>query len=99
VLNLKNETLVLATTAPVWAGRLRFVAPDLIKQLKCQHSLEIRKVELKVQPEVIEIQPVIKSQLRMSLRSATLLAKTAETVNHPPLQEALLRLAAETKEF
>lgn len=99
VANLKNETLVLATSSPVWAGRLRFVAPDLIKQLKCQFSLEIRSVELKIQPESVDIQPVKKPPLQMSLRSATLLAQTAEAVGHPPLQEALLRLAAKTREI
>ena len=99
VLNLRNETLVLSTSSPAWAGRLRFVAPDLIKQLKCQFSLQIRGVDLRVEPETPEKQEVAKSTLRMSLRSATLLARTAEGVNYPPLQEALLRLAAKTREI
>lgn len=99
VANLKNETLVLTTPSPAWAGRLRFVAPDLIKQLKCQFSLEIRSVELIIQPESVPLQPVVKPALQMSLRSATLLAQTAQTVSYPPLQEALLRLAAKTREF
>lgn len=99
VLNLRNETLVLAIPTPAWAGRLRFVVPDLIKQIKCQHGLEIRQVDLKIQPEKLEIQSLVKSRPHMSLRSATLLAQTAESVSHTPLQEALLRLAAKTREI
>jgi len=99
VLNLKNEILVLATPTPAWAGRLRFVVPDLTKQLKCQLGLEIRHVELKIHLEGLEIQSVAKARPHMSLRSATLLAQTAESVSHPPLQEALLRLAAKTREI
>lgn len=98
VLNLKNETLVLSTVSPAWAGRLRFLAPDLIKQLKCRHALSICKVDLRIQPENIENPLPAKSSLCISLRSATLLAQTAKTVNYPPLQEALLRLAAKTRE-
>jgi hypothetical protein len=99
VLNLKNEILVLAAPSPAWAGRLRFATADLIKQLKCQFSLEVRQVDLKIQQENLEIQPVVIAPLHLSMRSATLLAETAKTVNHPPLQEALLRLAAKTREI
>jgi hypothetical protein len=99
VLNLKNETLVLATSSPAWAGRLRFAAPDLLRRLKRQLSLDIRAIDLRVQPETVENQPIIARPLQLSLRSATLLAQTAQSVNHPPLQEALLRLAAKTREI
>lgn len=99
VLNLRNETLVLSTSSPAWAARLRFVAPELIKQLKCQFALQVRGADLRVEPETNEKQEVTKSTLHLSLRSATLLARTAEGVKYPPLQEALLRLAAKTREI
>ena len=99
VVNLKNEILVLATPSPAWAGRLRFAVPDLLKQLKCQFSLEIARAELKIQPERIENQPVKKPGMRLSMASATLLAQTAQSIKHPPLREALYRLAAKTREI
>ncbi len=99
VLNLKNEILVLATTSPAWAGRLRFAAPELMKQLKCQHHMEIRQVELKIQPEALEIQPVKRNSMEISLNSAELLAQTAQSINHPELKEALYRLAAKTRKY
>jgi hypothetical protein len=97
VLNLRNETLILATPSPAWAGRLRFAAPDLLMQLKCQLSLDIRAIDLKVQPEPVENQSIKRASMQLSMSSATLLAQTARSVNHPPLQEALLRLAAKTR--
>lgn len=96
VLNLKNETLVLATPSPAWAGRLRFAAPDLLKQLNCRFSLGIRTVDLKVQPEIVKIQTLTSSPMQLSMNSATLLAQTAQSISYPPLKEALLRLAAKT---
>jgi hypothetical protein len=97
VLNLRNKTLILATPSPAWAGRLRFAVPDLLKQLKRQLSLDMRAIELRVQPESAENQSTKRPSLQLSLSSATLLAQTAQSVNHPPLQEALLRLAAKTR--
>lgn len=99
VLNLKNEILVLATPSPAWSGRLRFASADLMQQLQRRYALEIRQVELKVQPEAVESEAVIPSPPTLSLRSATLLAQTATSLSHPPLQEALLRLAAKTREI
>jgi hypothetical protein len=99
VVNLKNEILVLSTPSPAWAARLRFAVPDLVKQLKCQFSLEINRVVLKTQPEKKEIQPVKRPGMRLSLANATLLAQTAQSIRHPALQEALYRLAAKTREI
>lgn len=98
VLNLKSEILVLATPSPAWAGRLRFAVPEMLKQLQCQHALNISRVELKVQPDKVEIQAVTRTPMQLSLANATLLAQTAQSVKHPPLQEALYRLAAKVRE-
>jgi hypothetical protein len=99
VLNLKNETLVLATPSPAWAGRLRFAAPDLLAQIKCQLSLDIHTLDLRIQPETVDNLPLKTKSMRLSLSSATLLAQTAQSLNYRPLQEALYRLAAKTREI
>lgn len=96
VLNLKSEILVLAAPSPAWAGRVRFAIPELVKRLQRELGLDIRKVELKIQPQSTEPQTAGKPPLRMSMSSATLLAQTARAIDYPPLQEALLRLAAKT---
>ncbi len=97
-LNVKNETLVLAAASPVWANRLRFAGADLIQQLRRRHSLKVTRIALKVRAETVETQRVKTSPLTLSGSSATLLAQTARTIDHPPLQEALMRLAAKTRE-
>lgn len=99
VMNLKNEILILATTSSAWAARLRFATPDLLKQLECQHALRLRSIQLRIEPETIENQPLKRPPARLSMASATLLAQTAQSVNHPALQEALYRLAAKAREF
>jgi hypothetical protein len=101
VLNLKSEILVLATSSPAWAARLRFAAPNLLKQLECQLALTttIRTIQVKIDPETVEIQSLKKQQPKLSLASGTLLAQTANSVNHPALQEALYRLAAKASDF
>lgn len=96
VLNLKNEILVLATPSPAWAARLRFSVPELITQIKRQLSLDVRRIDLKIQPERIEPEVAARPRMQISMTSATLLAQTAYSIDHPPLQEALLRLAAKT---
>jgi hypothetical protein len=97
VLNLKSEILVLATSSPAWAGRLRFAAPELIRTLKSRFDLNIRSVDLRIQPEFVDNQPVNKHRPTLSMRSAILVAQTAQGINHPPLREALYRLAAKTR--
>ncbi|GMQ87025.1 MAG: hypothetical protein BMS9Abin08_0223 [Gammaproteobacteria bacterium] len=99
VQNLKSEILVLATTSPAWSARLRFAIPDLIKQLEYQLALTIRTIQVKIEPEAVEIQPLKRHQPKLSLASGTLLAQTANSVNHPALQEALYRLAAKARDF
>ncbi len=99
VQNLKSEILILTTTSPAWAARLRFAVPDLIKQLECQISLTLRAIQIKIEPETYELQPVKQHQPRLSTASGNLLAQAADSVNHPALREALYRLAAKASDF
>ena len=99
VMNLKNEILVLSAPSSAWAARLRFAGPELVKQLEGQFALKLRSVQIRIQPETIEIQSLKQPKLKLSLASGTLLAQTAQTVDHPALREALYRLAAKAREY
>ncbi len=99
VMNLKNETLILAAPSSAWAARLRFAGPELVKQVEHQFALKLRGIHVRVQPESIEKQPVRQHRPRLSMASATLLAQTAQAVNDPALREALYRLAAKAREY
>jgi len=98
VMNLKNEILVLAAPSSAWAARLRYAGPELVKQLQAQFALKLRAVQIRIQPETLEIQLIKQPRLKLSLASGSLLAQTAQTVNHPALREALYRLAAKARE-
>ncbi len=98
VMNLKREILILGARSSAWAARLRFAAPEFIKQLQCQLSLNVVAIEVQVIPEAREHQPASRKPVAISADNANLLAQTANSVDHPELREALYRLAAKTRE-
>jgi len=98
VINLRRETLILGATSSAWAARLRFSAPELAKQLRDQHSLEL-SVQVRILPQTTEAPALKRGQPKLSMQNATLLAETAKTIGHPGLQEALYRLAAKVRDF
>ena len=100
VMNFKGQILTLGTTSSAWAARLRFAASDLQKQLECQHSLQCQSIQVKVIPQGNPIAPALRGKrMELSMGNATLLAKTAKSIDHPELKEALFRLAANTREI
>jgi len=50
LLAIRDETLVLAADSPVWAARLRFHAPQLVKQLGLSLTVKLRTVRVRVRP-------------------------------------------------
>jgi hypothetical protein len=99
VLNFRNKTLVLATPSSAWAARLRFAAPELVRQLQASSSLVIDNVHIRIQPETPDNPPAHRAQPKLSMESGTLLAQTAHNIEHRGLQEALFRLAAKARDF
>lgn len=98
VMNLKREILILAVRSSAWAARLRFAAPELVKQLQCQLSLNVVAIDVRVIPEKRDIPPPSRKPAPLTMDNANLLAQTAEGVDHPELREALYRLAAKARE-
>lgn len=98
VINQKREILVLGATSSAWASRLRFVAPTLLKQLKNHLPTEISSIQIRTLP--VESEPPTRKveQPQISLATATLLARTADDIDHDGLREALYRLAANSNE-
>jgi hypothetical protein len=98
VVNLKNETLILATTSSAWATRLRFAGPELLKQLRCQFPVNLKSLRIQVQPEVTEGSPAPRPKPKLSMHSGDLLVQTAKTIDDPDLKEALYRLATKASD-
>lgn len=100
IMNLKNGILTLSTTAPAWAARLRFSAPELLLQLRRRYAMQLQTVEVRILPQSsTEAESVSAHPMELSMQNATLLAKTARTIDHPELQEALYRLATNAREI
>ena len=99
VVNLKNETLILATTSSAWAARLRFAGPELLGQLQQQFPDGLKSLRIKVLPADGEARSVHRPKPELSMQSGILLARTADTIDHPDLKEALYRLATKARDF
>jgi hypothetical protein len=96
VLVVRDETLILATSSPVWAARLRFHAPLLVKQLSDHKTVKLRTVRVRVRPpeKTAAASPVRRqTALRPGKSGAAALQQAAQTVSDPGLKTALLRLA------
>lgn len=91
--NLRDDSLILQTDAPIWANRLRFALPALLEQLRAQPELQqLRDIQVRVVPNEA---PRAKSRARahLSTTAAALLRHAAEGTADPALREALRRLA------
>lgn len=94
LLAIREDTLVLAADSPVWAARLRFHAPQLVKQFNRNQTVKLHTFQIRVRPpERIVPTQRRKSMSRRSKNSTTALQQVAQTVSDPGLKTALLRLA------
>ncbi len=99
VLSLRDATLVLAADSPVWAARLRFHTPQLVKQLRNNPAVRVRTVQVRVRPP--QSPPAARISLpaprQLSARNVNTLQQTARSVSDPGLRAALMRLASRRK--
>lgn len=94
LLAIREDTLVLAADSPVWATRLRFHAPQLVKQFNRNQTVKLHTFQIRVRPpERIVPTQRRQSMSRRSKNSTTALKQVAQTVSDPGLKTALLRLA------
>ena len=99
VLSLRDTTLVLAAASPVWAARLRFHTPLLVKQLSNHPAVKVRTIQVRVRPP--DSPPVAANKLsrlrQLSAGNAATLRQTARSVSDPGLKAALTKLASRKK--
>jgi hypothetical protein len=94
LLAIRDETLVLAADSPVWAARLRFHTPQLVKQLNRSQTVKLRTIRIRVRPpERRAPAECRKATVHRSKNSTAALQQVAQTVSDPGLKSALLRLA------
>ena len=95
VANYKKETLVLLTDSASWSTKIRFMTPELLKQLKTTEPFtDIKKIKCKVRPKENEIAHVKKQNpITISAENARSIKTMANTIKDDRLRESLLKLA------
>ena len=95
VLSLQDGVLVLAADSPVWASRLRFHAPKLVKQLSGSKTVTVRTVRVRVNPPEKSATSAVRRHpsKRQGPQRISALQEAAETVSDARLKSALLRLS------
>jgi hypothetical protein len=91
------RTLTLWVNSPVWASRLRYLAPQLLRQLK-QEGFILDRIQPRVQVQESHkpLRRRIGRMVQLSPESAEALRHTADSLQDRPLREALMRLSRHT---
>ena len=90
---LSGRRLALLVNSPVWASRIRYLAPQLLRQLR-QQGLVVDQIVPRILLE--QGKPRTKRHARarpLSAENAEILRQTADSLEPGPLQEAMRRLS------
>lgn len=97
VANLRDGTLILATTSPAWNHKLRFSSLDILSQLRTDPRWRgLKSIEIRVDylPNTQSASPgLTKHPITISKANAELIKQTADIVSNKKLSEALKRLS------
>ncbi len=97
VANLRDGTLVLATTSPAWNHKLRFSALDLLSSLRADPRWSgLKSIEVRVDylPSTETTSPPKRNRpLTLSADNAQLIKQAADNILDPNLAAAMRRLA------
>ncbi|MCU7904643.1 MAG: DUF721 domain-containing protein [Candidatus Thiodiazotropha sp. (ex Epidulcina cf. delphinae)] len=92
---LQEQTLSLFVTSPVWASRLRYLIPQLQRQLR-ENGLSVDRLRTRILPggAAEPAKPKLKRRLKLSRKSGDLLRQTAASIDDRQLRDAMLRLSS-----
>ncbi|HKJ08271.1 MAG TPA: DciA family protein [Gammaproteobacteria bacterium] len=93
VAHLSAESVVLATDSPVWAARLRYYSPQILKHLGQRETVNPRTLRIRIVPPAEPPRTGPPARPPLSRQNSRLLRQAADAIDHPQLQEALRRLA------
>lgn len=104
---IRDRNLMLITDSPVWTTRLRQLSPQILQYFHDTFELPASKSILHVQistryhnSNTEKLQAEFKQNRhkpQLSEKSAVMLSQSADSMNHPALKTALLRLAGHAK--
>lgn len=105
---IRDRNLMLITDSPVWTTRLRQLSPQILQHIRAntpekQASQVIHHVQISTRynNSTVEKQQALSKENRhrpqLSEKSGLMLAQSAESIDHPKLKTALLKLASHSK--
>ncbi|MGB5202239.1 MAG: DUF721 domain-containing protein [Sedimenticolaceae bacterium] len=92
---IREGLLVLHVDSPVWATRLRYLAPELLSLMRPDHAA-LREVAVKVLVERESCRPRHRPPQHSAL-AASIIYDSAQDTKHPQLRAALERLGLAVK--
>jgi hypothetical protein len=99
LLNLRNESLIMACDSTVWATRLRYHIPSLLLSLQQQTELGgVVDIQIRVRPVVHSPPQQVKRRAVLSTDAAYCIQQCAQSVTDPGLSRALQQLARRKSE-
>jgi len=105
---IRDRNLMLITDSPVWTTRLRQLSPQILQHIRAntpekQASQIIHHVQISTRynNSALDKQQALSKESRqkprLSEKSGLMLAQSAESIEHPKLKMALLKLASHCK--
>ena len=97
IADIRDNQLIILTDSPVWQTRLRMYSHTILEALHQHAGVKLNRVTLRLSPKkrvIPEKPPIFRT---LSEKNANLIQQTANCINDPDLQAALLNLARRTK--
>ncbi len=94
VANIKKNTIVIHTSSPAWAAKLRFHVAAILTNLRKDQGLGmLQSVRIKVSPIGEPVAPNLAERPIISKYAAEVINAAAHATADPELRDILLRLA------
>ena len=97
IADIRNNQLVILTDSPVWQTRLRLYSQTILEALHQHAGIKLNRVVLKLSPKKREIPEKAPVYRTISDQNSSLIKQTANCIDDPDLQAALLNLSRKTK--
>ena len=98
IANLRKNRVVMQADSTVWATRLRYQTPEILKQLQQYRALQgIRSIEVTVVPASKPRARPKRQPRPISKQNAHMIESASETLSDPELAAALRRLARNSR--
>ncbi len=111
VANIRDQNLMLITDSPVWTTRLRQLSPQILQFIRTNTSdneadraqiIHHIQISTRYHASNTDEQPSLnkknRHKLQISDKTANMLSQSADSIEHPQLKSALLKIARHAKQ-